>query len=91
MTLRSVGKDEKLRVWRSQIEPNFMIAPAVDRPGDPGLWRCPRPDYEVASWTEQTDAIAPRPSMIGRARAEPCRQVGTEPLPCVARDFGVGW
>ncbi len=59
MTLRWVDSDERLRVWRSQTEPNFMIAPAVDRPGDPGLWGCPDPDNEVASWTKQTDAIAP--------------------------------
>ncbi len=57
------------------------------------IWRCPDADCEVATWTEQTDAIAPRASMTERARAEACRQVGEQnrSVACVARDFGVGW
>ena len=57
------------------------------------LWRCPDPDCPVATWTEQTEAIAPRASMTERARAEACRQVGEQnrSVACVARDFGVGW
>lgn len=57
------------------------------------IWRCPDPDCEVASWSEQSEAIAPRASMTERARAEACRQVGEQnrSVACVARDFGVGW
>ena len=57
------------------------------------IWRCPDPDCDVASWSEQTEAIAPRASMTERARAEACRQVGEQnrSVACVARDLGVGW
>lgn len=57
------------------------------------LWRCPDPDCDVASWTEQAPVIAPRASMTERARAEACRQVGEQnrSVACVARDYGVGW
>jgi transposase len=57
------------------------------------IWRCPDPDCDVATWTEQTEAIGPRASMTVRARAEACRQVGRQnrSVACVARDFGVGW
>ena len=57
------------------------------------LWRCPDPDCDIVSWTEQADAIAPRASMTERARAEACRQVGEQnrSVACVAREYGVGW
>jgi transposase len=57
------------------------------------IWRCPEPDCEVATWTEQVSAIAPRASKTERARAEACCQVGEQnrSVACVARDFGVGW
>jgi transposase len=57
------------------------------------IWRCPEPDCEVGTWSEQNDAIAPRASMTTRARAEACRQVGEQnrSVACVARDLGVGW
>ena len=57
------------------------------------IWRCPDPDCDVGTWTERTEAIAPRASMTERARAEACRQVGRQnrSVACVARDFGVGW
>ncbi len=57
------------------------------------LWRCPEPGCDVRTWSERSDAIAPRASMTERARAEACRQVGEQnrSVACVARDFGVGW
>ena len=57
------------------------------------IWRCPERDCDVATWTEQTEAIAPRASMTKRGRAEACRQVGEQnrSVACVARDCGVGW
>jgi transposase len=57
------------------------------------IWRCPDPDCDVATWTERTEAIAPRASMTERARTDACRQVGelNRSVACVARDFGVGW
>ena len=57
------------------------------------IWRCVDPDCDVRSWSEESEAIAPRSSMTERARAEGCRQVGGQnrSVACVARDFGVGW
>ena len=57
------------------------------------IWRCPDRDCDVATWTEQAEAIASRASMTERARAEACRQVGEQnrSVACVARDLGVGW
>lgn len=57
------------------------------------IWRCPDTDCEVATWTEQANAIGRRASMTERARAEACRQVGEQnrSVACVARDLGVGW
>ncbi len=57
------------------------------------IWRCVDPDCDVATWTEQADAIAAWASMTMRARAEACRQVGEQnrSVACVARDYGVGW
>lgn len=57
------------------------------------IWRCPDPDCVVRTWTEETDAIAPRAALTERARAEICRRVGAEghSVASVARAFGVGW
>jgi transposase len=57
------------------------------------VWRCPDPDCEVRTWTEETDAIAPRAVLTERARAEICRRVGAEghSVAQVARALGVGW
>lgn len=57
------------------------------------IWRCADSDCDVATWSERTEAIAPRASMTERARAEACRQVGRQnrSVACVARDLGVGW
>jgi transposase len=57
------------------------------------LWRCPDSDCEVSTWSETSDAIAPRASLSERARAELCRRVGqdADSVAEVARAFGVGW
>ncbi len=57
------------------------------------IWRCPDPDCDVSTWSERSDAIAPRSSLTERARAEMCRRVGAEgdSVAEVARAFGVGW
>ena len=57
------------------------------------IWRCPEPDCEVGTWTEDADAIAPRAVLTERARAEICRRVGRDghSVAQVARAFGVGW
>jgi transposase len=71
--------------------------PAGDRPvalvWSKRIWRCPEPDCEVRTWSEETDAIAPRAVLSERARAEICRRVGAEghSVASVARAFGVGW
>ncbi len=71
--------------------------PAGDRPvvlvWRKRIWRCPDPDCEVRTWSEETDAIAPRAALTERARAEICRRVGAEghSVAQVARSLGVGW
>jgi len=71
--------------------------PAGDRPvallWRKRIWRCPEPDCAVGTWSEETDAIAPRSVLTERARAEICRRVGAEghSVASVARAFGVGW
>ncbi len=71
--------------------------PAGDRPvvlvWRKRIWRCPDPDCDVRTWSEETDAIGPRAVLTERARAEICRRVGAEgqSVAQVARAFGVGW
>ena len=57
------------------------------------IWRCPEADCEMGTWTEDTDAIAPRAVLTERARAEICRRVGRDghTVARLAREFGVGW
>ncbi len=71
--------------------------PAGDRPvvlvWRKRIWRCSDPDCDVRTWSEETDAIAPRAVLTERAREEICRRVGAEgqSVAQVARTFGVGW
>ena len=57
------------------------------------VWRCPGADCDMRTWSEETDAIAPRAVLTERARQEICRPVGAEghSVAQVARPFGVGW
>ena len=57
------------------------------------LWRCPDPDCEVVTWSEDLDGIAPRAALTERARRDACRRVGrdAQSVARVARDFGVSW
>lgn len=57
------------------------------------LWRCPEPGCVVRTWSEETDAVAPRAVLTERARAEICRRVGRDghAVAQVAREFGVSW
>ncbi|MGH9277267.1 MAG: transposase [Acidimicrobiales bacterium] len=56
-------------------------------------WRCPEPDCEVRTWSEQVDSIASRAVLIVRARYEIFRLVGEEGRSTaeVVRSFGVAW
>ncbi len=56
-------------------------------------WRCPDPDCDVATWTEQVDSIASRAVLTERARYEIFRLIGEEARSTaeVARAFGVAW
>ena len=56
-------------------------------------WRCPEPACLTVTWTEETDAIAPRAVLTERAREHACRRVGRDGVSVakVARDRGVGW
>jgi transposase len=47
----------------------------------------------VKTWSEETDAIAPRAVLTERARAEICRRVGRDghSVAQLAREFGVSW
>ncbi len=55
--------------------------------------RCREPLCERTSWSETSEAIAPRASLTERARREICRRVGEEldSVAELARSFGVGW
>jgi transposase len=57
------------------------------------IWRCPDPDCEITTWSEEVDEIAPRAALTERARAEICRLVGEagRSVAEVARGFGVSW
>ena len=57
------------------------------------LWRCSDEDCPVKTWSEDTDAIAPRAVLTERARAEICRRVGRDghSVASLAREFGVSW
>ena len=57
------------------------------------LWRCPDPDCPAKTWSEDTDAIAPRAVLTERARMEICRRVGRDghSVASLAREFGVSW
>jgi transposase len=57
------------------------------------VWRCRHRLCEVVTWSETSEAIAPRASMTERARAVACLRVGRdgESVAAVAREFGVGW
>ncbi len=57
------------------------------------LWRCPEPDCAIRTWSEETDAIAPRAVLTERARVEICRRVGRDghSVAQLAREFGVSW
>jgi transposase len=56
------------------------------------IWRCPDPDCERRTWTEQHPAIGPRQVLTERARFEICRLVGADgwSVARAARAFGVG-
>ena len=57
------------------------------------IWRCPHSQCAVVTWSETSEAIAPRASLTQRARARAALRVGRdgESVAAVARDFGVGW
>jgi transposase len=57
------------------------------------IWRCRYGQCEVMTWSETSEAIAPRASMTERARARAALRVGRdgESVTAVAREFGVGW
>ena len=71
--------------------------PAGDRPvvlvWRKRTWRCVEAACAVASFSEETDAIASRASLTERARAEICRRVGADghSVAQLAAAFGVGW
>ena len=84
-------------VGHGRREVKVRDLPAGDRPvvlvWRKRIWRCPEPDCEVSTFSEETDAIGPRSVLTERARAEICRRVGEKAhsVAQVARDFGVGW
>ena len=57
------------------------------------IWRCRHPECETSTWSETSEAIAPRASLTERARREACRLVGEDGLDvaAVATQLGVGW
>ena len=57
------------------------------------LWRCPEPACPTGTWSEESDAIAPRAVLTERARADIARRVGPgeQSVARAAKSFGVGW
>ena len=60
---------------------------------DKRRWRCPNADCDVRTWSEETEAIAPRAVLTERARWEVFRRIGEEGRSTaeVARTFGIAW
>jgi hypothetical protein len=56
-------------------------------------WRCREQRCAAKTWTETSEAIAPRAVLTRRARVDACRRVGRDAhsVAAVARDLGVGW
>jgi transposase len=56
-------------------------------------WRCPEAACEVNTWSEHTDALAPRASLTERARERLADMVNVEgwSIAAAAAEFGVGW
>jgi len=56
-------------------------------------WRCPEPDCEVNTWTEQVAGIAPRAVLTDRARQRITEMVNQDgdSIASAAATFGVGW
>ncbi|MEA2001148.1 MAG: ISL3 family transposase [Actinomycetota bacterium] len=56
-------------------------------------WRCPDPDCEVNTWSETTEAIAPRAVLSERARKRLSDMVNIDgdTIAGAAGEFGVGW
>lgn len=84
-------------IGHGRREVRIRDLPAGDRPvvlvWRKRIWRCADTDCEVGTWSEETDAVAPRAVLTERARAEICRRVGAEghSVASVARALGVGW
>lgn len=57
------------------------------------VWRCEAAGCPQRTWSERTDAVAPRAVLTERARAECARRVGQDAADVarVAADLGVGW
>ena len=69
-------------IGHGRREVRLRDLPAGDRPvvlvWRKRIWRCVDTDCEVGTWSEETDAVAPRAVLTERARAEICRRVGAE-------------
>ncbi len=60
---------------------------------DKRRWRCPDPDCDVRTWSEQAEGIAARAVLTERARWEVFRRIGEEGRSTaeIARAFGIAW
>ena len=58
---------------------------------DKRIWRCPDPDCDRRTWSEEHAAIAPRAVLSERARAEACRRVGEDEDSVAAVARALGW
>lgn len=57
------------------------------------IWRCPNPDCDTRTWTEQLPVAAPRSALTQRAKAWLARRVGAQAhtVAALARELGLGW
>ncbi len=57
------------------------------------IWRCPSPDCDTRTWTEQLPLAAPRSAVTQRAKVWLARRVGADAhtVAGLARELGLGW
>ncbi len=56
-------------------------------------WRCPDPDCEAKTWTEEVGGVAPRACLSERAKLDICARVGRDAasVALLAREYGISW
>jgi hypothetical protein len=87
--VRAIGHGRRRVVVRDLPFADRQVVPVWAK----RFWRCAESGCAVRTWSEESDAIAPRAVLTERARAEICRRVGPgeQSVARAARAFGVSW